>query len=271
MSRLIPVGRAFFGLALVGLGIEHFLFGDFVTGRAPPWPESLPGGRIWAFATGAGVLVAGVAILRGRHARPAALATGVLVVLWAFLRQLPIAAGDALFASTWTHAGKALTLFGGALAIAGTLPAAREAPGGVTESATAGAFLLLGRSCLGLFLLLTGIQHFIFTEFVASLIPVWFPGDPVFWTRFAGVALISGGLGLLVPPTAPLAALLSGAMVFSWFWIVHLPRTLTSVSDGIAIFEALAVSGIALVLAGALWRRRTGAPAPDSALSAASR
>jgi hypothetical protein len=39
-------------------------------------------------------------------------------------------------------------------------------------------------------------------------------------------------------------------MVFSWFWIVHIPRTLFSVSDGIAVFEALAVSGLAFVLAG---------------------
>jgi hypothetical protein len=76
------------------------------------------------------------------------------------------------------------------------------------------------------------------------------PGDAVFWTRFAGVALIAGGAGLLLQKTAPLAALLSGAMVFSWVWIIHLPRIFASVSDGIAIFEALAVSGVAFVLAG---------------------
>jgi hypothetical protein len=39
-------------------------------------------------------------------------------------------------------------------------------------------------------------------------------------------------------------------MVFSWVWIVHLPRTLASVSDSIAIFEALAFSGLAFVIAG---------------------
>lgn len=41
---------------------------------------------------------------------------------------------------------------------------------------------------------------------------------------------------------------MAGLMVFSWFWIVHVPRTFVSVSDGIAVFEALAVSGIGLVL-----------------------
>jgi len=100
--------------------------------------------------------------------------------------------------------------------------------------------------------LITGIHHFKFTEFVASLIPSWFPGDAVVWTYFAGVALIAGGIGLFIPFTARLAALLSGLMVFSWFWIVHLPRTFAGVSDSIAVFEALAVSGIAFVLAGCL-------------------
>jgi hypothetical protein len=73
------------------------------------------------------------------------------------------------------------------------------------------------------------------------------------------VALVAGGIGLFIPQTARLAALLSGLMVFSWFWIVHLPRTFLGVSDSIAVFEALAVSGIGLVLAGHLSRREAPA------------
>ena len=49
-----------------------------------------------------------------------------------------------------------------------------------------------------------------------------------------------------------LSGLMTGLMIFSWFWIVRLPRMLVSVSDGIAVFEALAFSGIALVVGGAL-------------------
>jgi hypothetical protein len=74
--------------------------------------------------------------------------------------------------------------------------------------------------------------------------------------------LVAGGLGLFLPQTAALAALMSGLMVFSWFWIVHLPRTLLGISDSLAVFEALAVSGIALVLSGHLTARATAtAPA----------
>jgi len=69
---------------------------------------------------------------------------------------------------------------------------------------------VVGRVCLGVFLVITGIQHYLFTEFVASLIPAWFPGNAVFWTYLAGVALIAGGLGLWIPQTARLAAFLVG-------------------------------------------------------------
>lgn len=267
MQRLIPFGRTLFALALIGLGVEHFALGDFVTGRAPAWPEWLPGQSVGAKVSGAATIAAAVAILVGRRARLAALLLGSLVFVWALLRHIPVVAGDSLLGPTWTGAGKALTLFGGAFAIAGTRPSEE-----LFEGTELGGFLngsdgliVLGRICLGTFLVITGIQHFMFTPFVASLIPTWFPGDAVFWTYFAGVALIAGGVGLFVPPTAWLAALLAGAMVFSWIWIVHLPRTLASVSDSIAIFEAPAVAGIAFVIAGSLYgsrsagRRRNGA------------
>lgn len=259
MDRLVPLGRTFFALALIGLGIEHFLFRDFVTGRAPAWPDSVPGGPVWAGATGVVVALAGAAILLRRAARPAAVAVAALVFGWALLRHLPVLAEEPFLSGAWTRAGKAWTLVGGALAVAATLPRTAVRPpllSRLVDVGRPGTFA--GRICLGLFLVLTGVQHFLFTQFVASLIPAWFPGDPVFWTYFAAVALIAGGVGLLVPWTARTAALLSGLMVFSWFWIVHVPRSLSSVSDGIAVFEALAVSGIAFVLTG----RAT--PAPDT-------
>jgi hypothetical protein len=46
-------------------------------------------------------------------------------------------------------------------------------------------------------------------------------------------------------------------MVFSWFWIIHVPRTFLDVSSAVAVFEALFVSGLAFVLAG----YRIGGPA----------
>jgi len=252
-DRLLPIGRLFFAAAFIGFGAEHFLFQDFVTGRAPAWPGALPGRVAGAWLSGIVMLGVSAAVLGRRYARQAALLGAGLILGWALLRHLPVMAADVLFASSWTRGGKALVLIGGALVLAGTSPvvsAARITPL-LTVVNLRDEFIAFGRYALGAFLLLTGTQHFLHTPFVASLIPGWFPGDPIFWTYFGGVALLGGGLGLLSRRTAWLAAVMSGMMVFSWFWIIHLPRTLDGVSDSIAVFEALAVSGIAFMVAGA--------------------
>lgn len=246
---LVVAGRGLFGIALVGLGVEHVVFGEFVTGRAPAWPASIPGGVAWAQVSGAVFVATGLAILHGRYARVAAILAASLIGSWALFRHVPVVVAAAPLSGAWTMAGKALTFTGGGLVVAAVGPAARgsrQRPG----NTTAWPFVL-GRLTLGIFLCVSGIQHFVHTPFVASLIPPWFPGDAVFWTRAAGVALMAGGLGLQAPSTSRLAGLLSGAMVFSWFWIVHLPRMFVSRSDTIAVFEALAVAGIAFVFAAA--------------------
>ena len=252
MERLVVIGRLFFAAAFIGLGVEHFIFREFVSGRAPAWPAAIPGRMIWAYLTGAVFIIASIAVIIGKKARQALVLAGALILVWALLRHLPVVAADSLFASTWTRAGKALAFFGGAWALAGTLPKTNgERRSALARFVNLGReFVLIGRICLATFLLITGVQHFLHTPFVATLIPAWFPGDPVFWTYFAGVALLAGGLGLLISWTAPLAALLAGTMVFSWFWIIHIPRTFLSVSDSIAVFEALAVSGIAFGIGG---------------------
>ncbi|HEX7980003.1 MAG TPA: hypothetical protein VF461_15445 [Gemmatimonadaceae bacterium] len=257
-ARLISVGRLFVGLALLGLGAEHFVFRQFVTGRAPAWPAGVPGELAWAYGWGVVVMLVGLAILTRQWARPAALGLGVVVFFWALLRHIPVVAADSLIGGNWTSAGKALVFFGGSFAIAATFPPLQRAtPGGGRRFANeTDGFVSLGRYCLGSFLILCGMQHFKFLAFVATLIPAWFPGNAVLWSQFAGVLLLAFGVGLLFARTAPLAALLTGLMIFSWFWIVHLPRIRTSVSDGIAVFEALAFSGIALVIAGALVQRK---------------
>jgi uncharacterized membrane protein YphA (DoxX/SURF4 family) len=240
MNRLAPIGRVFFAVSLIAFAIQQFLFGDFVPGRAPEWPASLPGRLVWAYFSGAIFIACGLAILLGKRARPAAMLAGTMIFAWAFLRNIPVALADRMYGGAWTNLGKGLAFFGGAYAVAGSLP--REKP----------AFLHLGRWCLGAFLVSSGIQHFLFVPFVATLVPAWIPG-PVFWTCFAGVALIAGGAGLVVPATARWAAAASGLMVFLWVVMLHVPRAVAAAAgqgrnEWTAVFEALAISGIAFVL-----------------------
>lgn len=254
MTRILTFGRVCFGLGMVGLGLTHFAFRQFTTGRAPAWPASVPGGVAWAYVTGLVVIAIGVAIVFRWRPRSAAIVGVVMIAGWALLRHIPVLFQTPFLAGSWTQAGKALALIGGLSCIAAVSPTEWTLRRSRLSSIVNGtdSLITVARVCLGIFFLITGTQHFIHTPFVASLIPTWFPGDAVRWTYFAGAALLAGGVGLLVRRSARIAGLLAGLMVFSWFWIIHLPRAMVSVSDGIAVYEALAVAGIAFTIAGAL-------------------
>jgi hypothetical protein len=252
VDKLLVVGRWLFALSMVGLGVEHFIFGEFVTGRAPPWPFSAEAGRAWAYVSGAAVILSAVAIAAGWHARLAGLFLCALIFGWALLRHLPVVAASAVLAPEWTRAVKALAFCGGALVVAASFPAFRQGGSSfVTRLFNAReGFVIAGTICLAVFMVNNGIQHFLYTGFVASLIPAWFPGDAVFWTYAASVFLFCGAIGMLYRPVAGIAALLTGMMVFAWVWIVHVPRVHVGVSDQIAVFEAPAIAGIAFMIAG---------------------
>lgn len=270
MWKLPSLGRGFFALALIAFGAQQYVFGDFVPGRAPAWPVGVPGRLAWAWltgltfiGTGAAVLAAGVlhsGALR-RTAYTMAWVSGGLIAAWALLRHVPLILEDTQFGGAWTMFGKALTLSTGALAVATSL---RVQGPPEDETGMDRRILLLGRVGLGAFMAAAGVQHFLWEEFVQTLVPTWIPG-PLFWTYFAGVALIAAGIGLVVPATTRLAGTLAGLMVFSWLLMLHIPRAVaaqaapSSRNEWIAVFEALAVSGLALLLA-ASPVRRAGSP-----------
>lgn len=254
--RVTPLGRVFFAVALLAFAVEQLLFGEFIVGRAAAWPAGIPGGPAWAYVSGAVFLFCGVALLLGKRVREAGVVAGVLIFAWAVLRNVPPALADRIYGGAWTNLGKALALFGGAFAVAGSAPPPKT------------GFLNLGRACLGAFLVSSGIQHFLFAHWVATLVPAWIPGA-AFWTYFAGVALIAGGAGMVVPQTAPCAAALSGLMIALWVVMLHVPRALTAGAgqgrnEWTAVFEALALSGVAFVLAGTDGARQKAGASSDT-------
>ncbi|MFL5620921.1 MAG: hypothetical protein ACJ79A_21270 [Gemmatimonadaceae bacterium] len=247
-DALSRFGRFAVGLALVAFGVANFIVGDFVAGRAPVWPAGLPGQLGWAYLTGLVLIAAGVCIVTGRQAVRAALVAAALIAAWAFVRQLPFALSEPQFGGEWTKLGKALTFSGGLVGVAGSFTLASLDS---TDADVYRAWMMraVGRLSLGAFLVASGVQHFLFTPFVATLVPAWIPGA-IFWTYFAAVALIAGGIGLVIAATSRLAATLVGLMVLSWFFVLHIPRAITinNPNEWTAAIEALGVSGIALSL-----------------------
>jgi uncharacterized membrane protein len=241
---LARAGRICFAIALIAFGIANFVVGDFVAGRAPAWPAGLPGRLVWAILSGALFIVAGARMRTGRHATRSLVVVSAMIAAWAVLRHLPLAAADKQLGGAWTNLGKALAFAGGALGVAASITTA--SPVAWIDARRARLLDGIGRWSLGVFFFLAGVQHFLFATFVATLVPSWVPGA-MFWTYFAGVALLGGGLGLIIPRTARLAAALDGFMVFCWLWMLHIPRAISmnNQNEWTAVIEALAVAGIA--------------------------
>jgi uncharacterized membrane protein len=108
----------------------------------------------------------------------------------------------------------------------------------------------VGRYFLAVPMIVFGIQHFLYAEFVVGLIPTWIPGG-LFWTYFSGVALIAAGIGILLNVSSTLAATLLGLMIFSWILLLHIPRAFMSQGDSkefINIFNALMMAAGAVLI-----------------------
>lgn len=248
-------GQVIFATGLVFFSALHLIFGKFVAGRPPEWPPDLAGQLVWTWISAVILLATGLATLIGKKARHMLIISALMVFVWALLRQLPIVAAHLNWGSELTKAGKALTLVGGLLTAASSMPPEKQGAGSwpLPLINQTGYFMSIGRFCLGTFMIICGIEHFTLFEFVKQLVPAWIPGS-TFWTYFTGIALIAGGVGLMVEKTAALAAALSGLMIFTWFLILHIPRAIAAsgidTNEWIAVCEAYTFSGIAFMLAG---------------------
>jgi len=252
MYILSTLGRFFLAIALVAFGAQHFVYLDFVTRVFPRLPAWIPAHTFLACVFGALLLASGAAIMTVKAARSTALLLGAIILSSFALLYLPLLITTPPNGGLWTSAGKALALSGGSFLVAGSLPVKLDSPAKALARAVRvlERFIPLGRFFLAAFLILCGIEHFIYVEIVTRMVPSWIPGG-VFWTYFAGVALIAGGVGIIVPMTSRLAGGLSGLMIFLWVVILHIPRAVAmrNSNETTAVFEALAFSGVGFLVA----------------------
>lgn len=244
--RILALGRLFYALGIVGIGGQHFYNGDFVQVILPSFPTGIPGQYFWVLVAGFGLILTGGAIIIGVGARAAAILLGSVLLAVLVLRDIPYQVATSPGSiGAWTNCFKALTLAGGAFAAAASLP--RQGSARLDRY-----FVTFGCLATAVTVATFGVDHFVYTAFVATLVPAWVPG-PVFWTYFCGAALCAGGAGLILRIRARLAAGLLGAMIFAWLLMLHIPLAIADPHSGsgnqwTSVFEALSFSGIALIL-----------------------
>ena len=243
MPKSLTAGRIMFALGMIGLAILGIINRDFIVGRPPAWSATFEGiNPILAYASALVIILCAVAIITGKYGHQAGVIIALMTLLFSVLRHLPV------FTNDWVNGFKSMAIMGGGLIIAGSFK-----PDGERKN----RLLLIGSIFLAAFFIASGYAHFKYLEFVRDLIPTFIPFR-LFWAYFGGVCLIAGGIGILIPQTRRLAALLSGIMVLGWFLLLHIPRFLadtSNASDRMGVCESFLFSGVFFVLAGIYSKR----------------
>jgi uncharacterized membrane protein YphA (DoxX/SURF4 family) len=263
-ARVVATGRVFFAVGMIGIGCQEFFFSQFVPLVAPIWPKAIPGRLFWVYLAGTILVVCGASILSGVKARTSATVLGGLFLLSLILLHIPanlIARVTSWIG--WAGAFEAFSIAGCALVVAGTLLRTEGGSSPRTWMRWLDRIIPFGMYPFAILVIVYGISHFIYVSLVSSLVPAWIPGH-IFWTYFAGTALIASGLGMIFRVQARLAATLLGAMILTWVVVLHIPRAVADPYSGVggewsSVFVALAESGVAFILGETILPKRSSA------------
>jgi uncharacterized membrane protein len=89
-----------------------------------------------------------------------------------------------------------------------------------------------------------GIQHFMYADFVATLVPGWIPFH-LFWVYLTAVALIAAAVSICVNLYAQWGCFLLGCMIWVFILTIHIPLLINSHFDAGKITNALKDTGLA--------------------------
>ncbi len=154
MNKLIQAGRIAYAICIAGIGMQQFQ-----------------------------LIAAAVIIIASKEAKQTAFLLGCSFLFLFIVNQLPFqlfVAANPFMIGTWTNNLKELTLAGGAFIAASSyyvVPLQNRS----SFSAAPKTLLAAGRVFFSITMMVFGIDHFIYTEFVAGLVPAWMPGH-FFWT-----------------------------------------------------------------------------------------
>jgi len=262
MDTIVQAGRKAFGICLVALGIQSLFYADFDPVFLPSASSSLPLHVALAYLWSIMLIVAGFCIVIEKKAKDISLVLGGIFLTLFLFCQVPYLLfvdpnGKSL--GTWTRALKELAFAGGAFVIAGSYGRENFQPKSAVTSLLV-KLIPLGRVFFSITMIAFGIEHFLYGEFVKDLVPAWIPNH-LFWTYFAGAALIGSGVAIILKIQLKLVASLLGIMIFLWFIFLHIPRAIADPygnrgNEMTSVFQSFGFSGIAFIIAFGLYPDR---------------
>lgn len=119
-APLAQAGRVLFGLCFIVLGAQHFMYAGFIAALVPAW---IPGGGLfWNYATGVGMIAAGLAIGANRLAALAALLLALMLAAFVLALHAPRVLAKPGDANEVNSLLVAIAMTGAALVVAAPSP-----------------------------------------------------------------------------------------------------------------------------------------------------
>lgn len=200
---IASVGRTFFAVTMIGIGILGLIRGDF-TALWDPVPKDLPARDLLIYLCAFVSIACGIGLLWQRTAVLAARVLFIYSMLWLLLLRVP----SLLFSfavDSWWSACKTAVMTASAWIIYVWSATDWDKRFGFLAGDNG---LRIARVLYGLALIPFGIAHFLYLKQTTVLVPGWLP-SPVFWAYFTGGAYIAAGVAIVIGVFAWLAALLS--------------------------------------------------------------
>ena len=205
-DKMIALGPVLEDAPLAVFSMEHFTVARDLEGMVPQW---LPAHLFWVYFVGAALLAAGLSFIAWRCVRWSAALLALLFFIIVATIDLPnLHAGlhDRIF---WILTVREMSFGGGALVLSGSVWGSRG-PAGM-------ALMRIGRTIVALVMIFYAIEHFLHPRHVIGvplekLTPAWMPATVVL-AYAVGIALLAGGVGLLIPRMMRMAAAGAGTVL----------------------------------------------------------
>lgn len=255
MKNLIKPARISYGIMIAALAIQQIFYKDFRPVILPPFHLSVAGYALYVYIISIVFIAASITIIFEIGSRPVSLILGGALLLLFCVCQIPYELmADPYYKhfGVWANALKELAMAGGAFIVAGSFMTNDE---GKENSLIIFLERLvpLGNVFFCIMIVSFGIDHFLYADGISKLVPNWMPWH-LFWTYFAGVALIGAGLSIILRIRLKLSSLLLALMIFLWLVFLHIPRAIADPyslqgNELSSVFEAFGFSGIAFLMA----------------------
>lgn len=242
INNIPKIARILFAITIIAFGLEHFIFNNLLTALEP---TTIQTGRIvLVYAIGLFLVTIGISMLMKKKANVAAIGFICLVVICLVCLHIPKIVSNPYNGGAWTVTAEILAMGSIALILFGIFSKDLTLSDMVIKTC-----IRTGSIVFALTLTLFGVQHFIYADYVATLIPAWIPAA-LFWTYFFGVAFIVVAVSIVLKIKTTLTTMLLAVMFFLFVIVLHVPRVLAAPTvepEWTSMFVALLFGAGALI------------------------